>query len=142
MSIAKKLALAAAATFAYNAQVNELLVCEDGNAFVPEAKNAAVNHCKQFNLPEPVVVTREDVSEELEQKFGEIAKASKAEKDAADKAAAATKAADKKAAVEKEAEEKVAAEKEAADKEAEEKVAADTKAAEKKPAKAKAKAKK
>lgn len=138
MALAKVIATAAAAAFAYNQGLNELFVTEDGNAF--ETEKVAINHARGNKLPEPVRVERDDVKAELEalmpkagQKSDDKAAKAKADKEAAEKAkadeeAAAKAKADEEAAAKAKADEE-AATKAKADEEAATKAKADEEAA-------------
>ncbi len=53
-----KVQLAAAAAFENHPSVDQVYVTEDGNAFLPEVKNLAIDHARRCNLPAPLLVSR------------------------------------------------------------------------------------
>ncbi len=59
-----KIQEAAKAAFANHPSTDEVYVTEDGNAFLPEVKNLAIDHARRSNLPAPVLVQRAGVKEE------------------------------------------------------------------------------
>lgn len=63
-----KIQEAAKAAFANHPGTDEVYVTEDGNAFLPEVKNLALDHARRSNLPAPVLVKRDEVKEEKEVK--------------------------------------------------------------------------
>jgi hypothetical protein len=84
MSIAKALLAAAAAVFATNPVADEVFVCEDGNAFLPHAKQLAFAHARSAKLPDPVSVRRDQIpaSVAVEQAKAAAAPRKKAEQEA------------------------------------------------------------
>lgn len=131
MALSKVIASAAAAALAFNPELTEVHVTEDGNAF--ENEKVAINHARGNKLPEPVRVERDQVKAELEALMPKVEKKAvddkaKAAKAKADEEAAAKAKADEEAAAKAKADEEAAA-KAKADEEAAAKAKADEGAA-------------
>lgn len=119
MALAKVIATAAAAALAFNPELEEVHVTEDGNAFHGEL--VAINHARHSKLPDPVRVERSEVKAEIAalQEQAKVKKDASTKRAAQDKAEAdARKKADEEAAAKAKADEDAAAAKAKADEEA------------------------
>ena len=43
-----------------NQKINQLLICQDGNIFLPSASNDAANHVKRNKYGKPLILSRHD----------------------------------------------------------------------------------